>query len=321
MTATASVTPNLASQLVNSILAIKPLADLARSRARAMMIQRAESVGVSWIKEVAALKARDWNADLARIQNPQVTYPEYYLAPFHAYDRGNLDWDSALEVEVAAHAVHARIWPEAGAQGDSRLRQSYHEIVKAALPEAPQDILDVGCSVGMSTFALQATYPKAQMTGIDLSHYFLAVANYRTQQQAAGERSHLPTHYPPNPNPPRWLHAVAESTGLPDACFDLVSCFLLFHELPQDAAVMILQELRRLLRPGGHLTIMDMNPQSEIYAKMPAYILTLLKSTEPYLDDYFALDIEHAIATAGFHRPTITCNSPRHRTIIARVGE
>jgi hypothetical protein len=64
---------------------------------------------------------------------------------------------------------------------------------------------------------------------------------------------------------------------------------------------------------------MDMNPRSEVHAKMPPYILTLLKSTEPYLDDYFTFDIESAIESAGFTRPTVTCNSPRHRTIIAQV--
>jgi hypothetical protein len=64
---------------------------------------------------------------------------------------------------------------------------------------------------------------------------------------------------------------------------------------------------------------MDMNPKSEIYAKMPPYILTLLKSTEPYLDDYFALDIEQAIVDAGFHAPAITANTRRHRTIVAQM--
>jgi hypothetical protein len=52
---------------------------------------------------------------------------------------------------------------------------------------------------------------------------------------------------------------------------------------------------------------------------MPPYILTLLKSTEPYLDEYFALDISQAFYDAGFERPTITCNTPRHRTVIARA--
>jgi hypothetical protein len=64
---------------------------------------------------------------------------------------------------------------------------------------------------------------------------------------------------------------------------------------------------------------MEMNPKSEVYATMPPYILTLLKSTEPYLDEYFTLDIEQAIVDAGFQAPTITLNSPRHRTIVAKV--
>ncbi|MBD1871473.1 methyltransferase domain-containing protein [Cyanobacteria bacterium FACHB-471] len=311
--------PRLASRLVNGVLAVKPLANLAKHQARTMMIKRAESIGVYWREEVKALRSRrpsgtqsvsdaelspDWEADLARIQNPELTYPEYYLRPFHAYDEGNLGWEAAMEVDVAAHAVHARIWPEAGAQGDAKLRQSYHDVLKAQLPAEPTDILDLGCSIGMSTVALQQTFPQARLTGLDLSPYFLAIAHYRTSSL---------------PNSPTWLHAAAESTGLPDHSFDLVSACLLFHELPRAASVEIFQEARRLLRPGGHLTIMDMNPKSDVHAKMPPYVLTLLKSTEPYLDDYFTFDIEEAIASVGFTRPTVTCNSPRHRTLIAQV--
>jgi ubiquinone/menaquinone biosynthesis C-methylase UbiE len=350
MTATAA--PTLASRLVNGVLSIKPLAKLAKNRARNMMIKRAESIGVYWRQEVAALKARDWSADLAAVQNPNLQhpeqYPDYYVTSFHAYEEGNLGWEPALEVEVAAYAVHARIWPEAGAAGDSQLRQSYHDVLKAQLPEAPKEIVDLGCSVGMSTFALQTTFPEANLTGVDLSPYFLAVAKYRSKQrkggsgirdwglgigegeedqnsggrsQEAGDTSSIqnPKSKIQNPSPPTWVHAAAESTGLPAASYDLVSACLVFHELPQSAAIAILQETRRLLRPGGHLAIMDMNPKSEVFARMPPYILTLLKSTEPYLDQYFGLDIEQAVYDAGFERPTIVCNSPRHRTIVAKV--
>lgn len=52
---------------------------------------------------------------------------------------------------------------------------------------------------------------------------------------------------------------------------------------------------------------------------MPPYVLTLLKSTEPYLDEYFSFDMEKELAEAGFHPPTITRNSPRHRTIVAKL--
>ncbi len=53
---------------------------------------------------------------------------------------------------------------------------------------------------------------------------------------------------------------------------------------------------------------------------MPPYILTLLKSTEPYLDQYFDLDIEKTFLQSGFTQPTITVNSPRHRTIVAELA-
>ncbi|MBD2595128.1 class I SAM-dependent methyltransferase [Nostoc spongiaeforme FACHB-130] len=306
MTAAVQNSPNWAVNLVNGILAIKPLANLAKHQARQMMIKRAEKIGVPWTKEVEKLKARNWSIDLAQVQNPQLSYPDYYVTSFHAYEQGNLSWHAAFEVEPAAHAVHAKIWPGAEVEGDRQLRQSYHNILKPFLAEEPRDILDMGCSVGLSTFALQQVYPEAKVTGLDLSPYFLAVANYRAQQRQAKIN---------------WLHAAAESTGLPDASFDLVSLFLICHELPQAPTRQIFAEARRLLRPGGHLAIMDMNPKSEIYKKMPPYILTLLKSTEPYLDEYFSLDIEQALMDVGFQRPTITSNSPRHRTVISKVRD
>jgi ubiquinone/menaquinone biosynthesis C-methylase UbiE len=355
-------------------LAIKPLANLAKHRARNMMIQRAESIGVYWRQEVQKLRSRnssesfapEWEQELKQIQNPNLNYPAYYVCSFHAYEEGNLGWEPAMEVEVAAKAVHARIWQEAGAEGDTWLRKSYHDILQAQITQPPQDILDIGCSVGMSTFALQAIYPEANLTGVDLSPYFLAIAQYHSGDRGSGVRdqgseirdqgrwgdgemitansqqpiansqqpianSQQPIANSQQPiansqqliaqtqNSITWLHAAAEATGLPNASFDLVSAHLLFHELPTEAAIAILREARRVLRPGGHLAIMDMNPNSEIYAKMPPYILTLLKSTEPYLDEYFALDLEQAMYEAGFTRPTVTCNSPRHRTAIAQV--
>ena len=305
MTTTINTAPDLASRFVNGILAIKPLANFAKHQARDMMIKRAQRIGVPWMEEVEQLQKRDWTNDWAKVENPQINYPEYYFRPFHAYEGGDLSWQAAFELEVAARTVHASIWTEAGAQGDAKLRQSYHDILSQEISPAPQDILDLGCAVGLSTFALQTVYPQAKVTGLDLSPYFLAVANYRSQERQA------------NIN---WVHGQAESTGIVDASFDLVSIFLMCHELPQSATHKIFAEARRILRPGGHLAIMDMNPQSEIYKQMPTYILTLLKSTEPYLDEYFSLDIEKALVGAGFQTPSITSNSPRHRTIIAQVN-
>jgi ubiquinone/menaquinone biosynthesis C-methylase UbiE len=312
MTTAVNPSSRLTSQLVNWVLSNKPLFHLAKQQARRMMKKRAASIGVEWMKEVAVLRSRggteefspEWTTELAQIQNNQLRYPDYYLRPFHAYEQGNLSWEAAMEVEVAAHAVHARLWTDAGRQGSTRLRQNYIAALKSHLSSAPQAIVDLGCSVGMTTFALQEAYPNAQIAGVDLSPYFLAIARYRTQQRQ--------THV-------NWIHAAAESTGLASASFDLVSVFLVFHELPQSAAVAVLHEARRLLHPEGHIAITDINPRSPTHAQMPPYILTLLKSTEPYMDEYFALDLEQAIIEAGFTPPTVTSISPPHRTLIARA--
>jgi ubiquinone/menaquinone biosynthesis C-methylase UbiE len=302
MTVAVKNTPDIASRFVNGVLAIKPLANFAKHQARQMMIKRAHELGVPWKDEVDSLKARDWQSDLAQVKNPNLSYPEYYLTSFHAYESGNMSWLAAFEVEPAAYAVHAKIWQDAGALGDTKLRQNYHDIVKKHIPNPPKTILDMGCSVGMSTFALQELYPNAQITGLDLSPYFLAVAHYRAQEKQSKIN---------------WVHAAAESTGLPNASFDLVSIFLVCHELPRLATKQIFAEARRLLRPNGHIAIMDMNPKAEAFKMMPPYVFTLLKSTEPYLDDYFSLNIEQALLEAGFAAPVIASNSPRHHTIIA----
>ncbi len=305
--AESSVDPSarLMTQLVNGLLAIKPLAAFAKHQARTMMIKRAERIGVPWTQIVQELGQRSWDGYLQQVQNPQLNYPAYYVRSFHAYEEGNLSWQAAWEVEVAAKAVHAGIWPEAGKDGDSKLRESYHSLLLSHIAETPGAIADLGCSVGMSTNALQATYPQAKITGVDLSPYFLAVAAYNAQNQGDQQT--------------QWVHAAAEQTGLPSGSFDLVSIFLMCHELPQSATLEIFQEARRLLRPQGHLAIMDMNPQSTIYAQMPPYIFTLLKSTEPYLDEYFSLDISETLIKAGFQAPIIIPNTLRHRTIISQV--
>jgi len=323
----------VASSVVNGLLAIKPLAQFAKRKARAKMMNRAEALGIRWREEVRTLQARaGWEEDLAAIANPHITYPSYYLTSFHAYDEGNMGWLPAMEVDVAARAVHARIWPDerGGINGDASLRESYHQLLKKTLPTAPHSIVDLGCGAGRSTVTLQQTFPNATLTGIDLSPYFVAVASHvvtctesqtiqRPEQQTTrSERPPQAQPSPPSPSSICWIHAPAEETGLPANSTDLVSVCLVFHELPTDAAKSIIAEAHRILKPGGYFSIMDMNPRCETFMKMPPYILTLLKSTEPYLDQYFALDMAEAYQQAGFEAPTAVANSPRHHTIIGR---
>jgi hypothetical protein len=53
---------------------------------------------------------------------------------------------------------------------------------------------------------------------------------------------------------------------------------------------------------------------------MPAAVMTLLRSTEPYMDQYFVLDLEQELHQAGFDAVSIRPCSPRHRAVVATVA-
>jgi len=296
---------------VSALFSFKPLFRLAASNARAMMVKRGEAMGIPWAKHLEELDKVDWDIEVDKFasSSPGLEYPEYYLSPFHAYESGNMCIEAALEAEVASLTVHAPVFnPKTNALdkgGDAMLRARYHAAARPLLKgraASPQDVLDVGCSVGLSTDALRAEFPRASITGLDLSPYFLAVASHRNQDANV-----------------RFVHAAAERTGLASDSFDLVSMCLVCHELPRAATEAIVAECHRLLRPGGALSIMEMNPRSPFLRKLvgnvPAF--TAFRATEPFIEDYLTFDIERAIGERGFEMPKQTECSPRHRVLVA----
>lgn len=85
--------------------------------------------------------------------------------PFHAYDDGNLCWPAAFEAESATYAMALRVWPDEDLTwqaAQARLRSSFHEVLAAQGPEKVTDVLDVGCSVGISTRSLKSFYERTQ---------------------------------------------------------------------------------------------------------------------------------------------------------------
>ena len=100
-----------------------------------------------------------------------------------------------------------------------------------------------------------------------------------------------------------------------------MSACLVFHELPAAAAADVIAEAHRVLRPGGVLTIMDMDPAAPAFQRLAnnVFAFTAFKSTEPYLEQYAALDVPEVARRAGFAAAVdMRSNSPRHRTITAR---
>ncbi len=297
------------SRCVNVLIQTKPIYALMKQQARQVLIKTAEKNGIPWRQTVRSYESSGVQQLLGTLTNPNITYPSYYRVPFHAYAEGNLCWQAAFEAESATYSMALRIWPQESLSwqaAQDRLRSSFHEVLAAYGPKQVLDILDIGCSVGISTLTLHRYYAQrqgipARTVGLDLSPYMLAVAQQRDICHDV-----------------EWVHGKGEQTGYEDQSFDLVALQFLIHELPHQASHDVFQEALRLLRPGGCLAIVDNNPKSEVIQNLPAVLFTLMKSTEPWSDDYYTFDVEAALQSIGFENPITVASDPRHRTIVAR---
>ncbi len=303
---------DLLSRLVNRAIHTPALYALMKRQARQVLIKTAEKNGVPWRQTCAKLDTPAMRQRLDELTNPAVDYPDYYQVPFHAYSEGNLCWQAAFEAAPATYAMALRIWPQESIswqEAQTRLRQSFLTVLDQHSPAQVTDILDLGCSVGISTLSVHRHFVQknghqnpVRTVGLDLSPYMLAVA------QAQDTSSEIA----------QWVHAAAESTGFSEACFDVVTLQFVAHELPRAATQAIFTEALRVLRPGGVLAIVDNNPQSPVIQALPPVLFTLMKSTEPWSDDYYTFDLETALVAAGFEPPLTVPSDPRHRTLIAR---
>jgi ubiquinone/menaquinone biosynthesis C-methylase UbiE len=311
---TAKIKPDWAgddflSKIINVLINTKPIYQIMKFQARNVLIKTAEKKGVSWRKNYQELEKSAAKSLFNEIKNPNLTYPDYYQVPFHAYPEGNLSWKAAFEAPSATYAMCLRVWPQEEISPETaheRLRGSFLKVLSDYSPQIVHNALDIGCSVGISTLALHRYLSQRQnepvnTVGLDLSPYMLSVARVLDQK---GEIS-------------QWIHGLAEKTEFADNFFDVITLQFVLHELPQKATKAIFTEALRILKPNGCLAIVDNNPKSPVIQNLPPVLFTLMKSTEPWSDEYYTFDVEKTLEQVGFEYQTTVATDPRHRTIIA----
>ena len=299
--------------------------------ARANIVKTAEANGVQWKNALAWISAQDgpWqkgNAEKCFSSMPD--YPDYYLKPFHAYEDGNLAWEAAFEQELAGRAVGARNFPAYGEAGEEAFRGAFDKALTelgAVVPEGAT-IVDFGCGTGTSTRRLAERNAQAkEIVGVDLSPYFITVGKRLLELAPLGTSSGGPWVTTIRPDDRVELQiGDCTSTGMPDACADVVSIGLVMHELPLSPAMAMCEEARRILKPGGQLWISEMDFSSTAFAKQRAnpLLFSLIRSTEPYLDEYAdgTSDLMHFIAKT-FDDVKVCAATGRHYALIATKGD
>ncbi len=62
-----------------------------------------------------------------------------------------------------------------------------------------------------------------------------------------------------------------------------------------------------------------MNPQSPAFQRIfqNAFAYAAFKSTEPWLEEYLALDMPRCMVDAGFEQPVQMPATPRHKAVVA----
>ncbi len=142
--------------------------------------------------------------------------------------------DSTLQVLVdrlEARAKHVKF---------AAMLSEYLEMMRV---DAAQHVLDVGCGAGVVARTLARCHRfRGKVTAIDLSEYLVRAGQRLAQAEGVAERI-------------EFLVGDTQQLKLPDAGFDAAIAHTLLSHVEQP--LMVLQELRRVVKPGGQIAIFD----------------------------------------------------------------
>ena len=240
-------------------------------------------------------------------------HADEYLAELEAADRagpGTLELAPSLEVPMyARHEIHIQ---PGGYVGDPFAGHMYHYGTNSfytgtsigandqddshkrsaqRLP-LPQDgealrILDMGTGIGQLAVALKEKYPDAEVWGIDVAAPMLRYAHMRANNLGVAVN---------------FAQRLAENTGFPDNHFDLVTSYLLHHEVPAEVTRKIIAEVQRITRPGGVFYPLDFGTGGAV---MPPRLLygrwwDHRWNNEAWSLEYHAMPFTEEIGKRGF---------------------
>lgn len=141
-------------------------------------------------------------------------------------------------------------------------------------------VLDVGCGTGDDLIYLVSHFSSLNLTGVDGDPKVLVIAKNKAI------KANLNIKFRVN---------LAERLSFANNSFDVVWSSLMIHHLPTKYKLLALQEMRRVLKPGGRLYLIDFGRINRLLR----CFYWLQTQLEP-VGDHFAGKLPGYIRQAGF---------------------
>jgi demethylmenaquinone methyltransferase/2-methoxy-6-polyprenyl-1,4-benzoquinol methylase len=125
--------------------------------------------------------------------------------------------------------------------------EHHAEALRLANIQTSQRVLDVACGTGRGTVGLaQAVGAEGRVDALDLSEAMLDQARTKIETLGLSKRVHF-------------RQGNARELPYPDQTFDLVYNGYMFDLIPLEGFLPILKEMRRVLKSGGKLVLVNMS--------------------------------------------------------------
>jgi len=159
-------------------------------------------------------------------------------------------------------------------------------------------VLDIGCGTGTLAVLVKRLYPAIDVVGLDPDPKALARARRKAERADVSVR---------------FDRGFSDALGYPDAVFDRVFSSMMFHHLENGDKEPTLREIRRVLKPGGRLQLLDFEgPDSHAHGFLGRMIHSHARLRENSPER--VLDL---MVWAGFDTPKKVGD---HSTLFGRVG-
>ena len=174
---------------------------------------------------------------------------------------------------------------------------AHRQLIDQADLEPGQRILEIGCGTGNVTILVKTLYPAVEIVGLDPDRKALDRARRKADRQRVSIQLD---------------RGFSDELQYPDESYDRVLSAFMFHHLTRDEKEQSLREIRRVLRPGGSLHLLDFGGAHD---RSGGFIAHLLHGRE-HLRDNSANTILTLMWQAGLDHPREVAHQ---RTVFGRI--